>query len=245
MTTACAWCQGPIPAGRRRDSVTCSKRCRQARWSFTRQSGRAAQAAGPALRLAYADPPYPGRAREYYGSHPDYAGEVDHAALLAQLATYDGWALSTSAGALQDVLALAARGVRVASWHRGTAASSAWAATSAWEPVLYWAARPLDPAEGLVPDALVHGIHAMTTLPGRVVGAKPPAFSRWLFGLLGARQGDTLADLFPGSGAVSRAWQAFQAGEADEAPFTAERRLASLPRSEARAEMLSLAWSEL
>jgi hypothetical protein len=32
--------------------------------------------------------------------HPDYGGEVDHAALIERLAAYDGWALSTSAEAL-------------------------------------------------------------------------------------------------------------------------------------------------
>jgi hypothetical protein len=49
----------------------------------------------------------------------------------------------------------------------------------------------------------------LTTLPGRVTGAKPAAVCRWIFGLLGAEPGDTLDDLFPGSGAVTRAWAAF------------------------------------
>jgi hypothetical protein len=39
-----------------------------------------AVAAGRPLRLAYADPPYPGKAR-LYQDHPDYGGEVDHAEL--------------------------------------------------------------------------------------------------------------------------------------------------------------------
>lgn len=43
------------------------------------------------MRLAYADPPYPGCAA-LYKDHPDYAGEVDHAALLRTLQdNYDGW----------------------------------------------------------------------------------------------------------------------------------------------------------
>ena len=46
-------------------------------------------------------------------------GEVNHAALIEDLAAYDGWALSTSAGALPAVLALCPPGVRVAAWHRG------------------------------------------------------------------------------------------------------------------------------
>jgi len=35
---------------------------------------------------------------------------------------------------------------------------------------------------------------------------KPPEFATWIFRLLGALPGDTLADLFPGSGMVGRAW---------------------------------------
>jgi hypothetical protein len=61
-------------------------------------------------------------------------------------------------------------------------------------------------------DSLVCGVSAMTTLPGRVVGAKPAAFCRWIFELLGARFDDLFDDLFPGSGSVTRAWHAFSTG---------------------------------
>jgi hypothetical protein len=47
-----------------------------------------------------------------------------------------------------------------------------------------------------------------TTDPGRVIGAKPAEFAYWLFDLLGARPGDTMIDLFPGSGTIGRAWAA-------------------------------------
>ena len=63
-------------------------------------------APGRSLRLAYADPPYPGKAW-LYRDHPDYGGEVDNAELVGRLAGYDGWALSTSAAALPSVLASA------------------------------------------------------------------------------------------------------------------------------------------
>jgi hypothetical protein len=119
VTTLCAWCDGPIPARARRDAVCCSVRCRQARHRFLRAVGQA-EAVGPgrSLRLGYADQSYPGKAR-LYRDHPDYGGEVDHAALIGRLATYDGWALSTSAGALPVVPALCPPWVRVAAWHRG------------------------------------------------------------------------------------------------------------------------------
>jgi hypothetical protein len=207
----CAWCGVLIPAAHRRDSVCCSKRCRQARHRFGRAAGRALAAAAVApLRLAYADPPYPGNAYKYRG-HSDYAGEVDHAALIARLGAYDGWALSTSAAALPAVLPLCPSGVRVGAWHRGPRGASSWQPLSAWEPVIYVPARPVDPARGARSDSFVHGVSAMTTLAGRVVGTKPAAVCRWIFDLLGAAPGDTLDDLFPGSGAVTRAWAVYTA----------------------------------
>ncbi|WP_219498527.1 hypothetical protein [Nonomuraea ceibae] len=166
---------------------------------------------GRPLRLAYADPPYPGNARLYRG-HRDYAGEVDHAALIRRLTPYDGWALSTSAAALPSVLALCPPGVRVAAWHRGERPTASRWPLNAWEPVIYTGGRLSDPSRRPGTrrvDSLVHGVSAMTTLPDRVIGAKPAAFCRWLFELLGAAPGDTFDDLFPGSGAVSRAWAAF------------------------------------
>lgn len=72
---------------------------RFARHRFLRAVGYGESVApGRPLRLAYADPPYPGNAR-LYRDHPDYGGEVDHAALIERLSAYDGWALSTSAEA--------------------------------------------------------------------------------------------------------------------------------------------------
>lgn len=41
------------------------------------------------MRLAYADPPYPGQAKRHYGNHSDYAGEVNHRNLIDQLCEYE------------------------------------------------------------------------------------------------------------------------------------------------------------
>lgn len=216
----CAWCGGPIPARARRDALTCSKRCRQARHRVTVavRDGSAAAVRDlsrvdrplQARRLAYADPPYPGLA-SYYRGHPDYAGEVDHAELLARLNGYDGWALSTSARALPQVLALAvAQGltVRVAAWVRGPRPhTAARHALNAWEPVIYVPAPRAGDTRRV--DVLTHGVSPMLTLPGRVIGTKPAAFCRWMFSLIGASPGDTLDDLFPGSGIVGQAWRAY------------------------------------
>ncbi|MCA8921994.1 MAG: hypothetical protein KDD82_09310 [Planctomycetes bacterium] len=169
-------------------------------------------AAETALSLAYADPPYPGKAYLYRG-HPDYAGEVDHRKLLVDLSSYDGWALSTSSDGLLSVVAplvaeLGIEGVRVASWHRGTRRSpGARIACQGWEAVVYRGGRRVDPAG--VSDALEYVARPRLSDPDRVIGAKPAAFCYWLFRLLGARRGDELHDLFPGSGGVSRAWAHF------------------------------------
>ena len=57
----------------------------------------------------------------------------------------------------------------------------------------------------------------------KVVGQKPPTFLWWLFGVLNAQPGDQLDDLFPGSGAVARAWEAFMRQAAlRPAPTTAK-----------------------
>jgi hypothetical protein len=51
------------------------------------------------MKLGYADPPYIGCAH-LYADHPDYGGEVDHAALVHRLeAEFDGWVVHSDLGA--------------------------------------------------------------------------------------------------------------------------------------------------
>lgn len=213
----CAWCRRPIPAGKRRDARTCRKACRQSHWRFARHrprsaSTRDASSRDGSARLAYADPPYPGKAF-LYRDHPDYAGEVDHRALLEQLQGYDGWALSTSSEGLRLVIPLCeALGLnyRVASWHRGPRKVRSLSPWQAWEPIVYQSARPV--ARAGVADAFAYAARPRLSDPDRVIGAKPAPFIFWVFELLGARPGDDLDDLFPGSGGVARAWALFQEG---------------------------------
>lgn len=168
------------------------------------------------MRLGYADPPYPGKAA-YYKEHIDYAGEVDHAALVASLAGgYDGWALSTSSVALPRVLRLCDTTVRVAAWFRGSRPTSSRFPLQAWEPVIYCPAR-YDVSQRPGDDALIHVSRPRTTDPGRVIGAKPAAFCQWLFELLGAQAQDEFVDIFPGSGGVQRAWKLFSRSCSDDA----------------------------
>lgn len=158
------------------------------------------------MRLAYADPPYPGNA-ELYAGHPDYAGEVDHAELVARLVAYDGWALSTSSKSLRSVLDLCPADIRVLVWLTHNVGR-------AWEPVLVMPARPL-PTRWRPLDWIAVEPEAFQWRPrpaGYVIGRKPRQFCRWLFHWLGAVAGeDELDDLFPGSGAVTAAWAEWNA----------------------------------
>lgn len=153
----------------------------------------------PGMRLAYADPPYPGNA-ELYKDHPDYAGEVDHAELIDGLKSYDGWALSTSAEALRDLLPLCPADVRVLAWVKNTV-------NVAWEPVIVKPARPVRGVRDWIhvePDS-----YQWRPKPdGYVIGQKPEPFCVWMFQWLGADPSvdDEFQDIFPGSGSVYRAW---------------------------------------
>ena len=206
----CAWCDRPIPARARRDAIYCATRCRQASHRFGRGMIRAELTDRP-ISVAYADPPYPGKA-SIYREHPDYAGEVDHAELVDRLVSGwpDGWALSTSAEALPQILRLCPDDVRVAAWLRGPRINTrALRPLASWEPVIYRGGR-LKTSETPRTDSLVAAPKARLTDPGRVTGAKPAAFVWWLFELLGLEPHDELADLYPGSGGVTRAFDRFR-----------------------------------
>jgi hypothetical protein len=91
------------------------------------------------MKIGYADPPYIGCAH-LYADHPDYAGEVDHAALIQRLESeFDGWVLHASA--TKDSMAVLAplvaqTSARWCSWVKGFAAFKRNVSVAyAWEPV--------------------------------------------------------------------------------------------------------------
>jgi hypothetical protein len=159
------------------------------------------------MRIAYADPPYIGCAHLYRG-HPDYAGEVDHARLIARFqCDYDGWILHAAA-TLESFAVLAPlirpTGARWMVWVKGFAAFKrnvpvAWA----WEPVIVKPARKPVVSKRIV---MRDWIQESITLRRGLTGAKPEAVCHWAFEMVAARPDDTLDDLFPGTGAVTKAW---------------------------------------
>lgn len=164
------------------------------------------------MRLAIADPPYPGQAARHYADHPDYAGEVDHVDLLKRLDNdYDGWALHTASTTLEDVLLAAAiadvTGFRIMAWVKPFAAFKRNVSVAyAWEPVLVKAARkPVVSGWFVMRDWISEPI----TLQRGLSGAKPERVCHWLFEVLGAQPGDELDDLYPGTGAITAAWDSW------------------------------------
>lgn len=204
----CEWCEEPMPAGKRRDATTCSKRCRQAKSRFkVRQAERIA--GERPMRFAYADPPYPGLAHKWYRGE-----EVDHAELVERLMREypDGWALSTSSEALRDVWALCPDGTRLCVWVNGARKTKSYRALRAYEAVLVFGGRKRrEPEVSDLTDVLSWG-GRQHSHPEALPGMKPAAFCEWLFRLLGAGPDDSLEDLFPGSGAVRRAWALYTTG---------------------------------
>jgi hypothetical protein len=166
------------------------------------------RADGAPLRLAYADPPFPGLAH-YYRDQPTFGGEVDHVQLVSQLEEFDGWALSTSGKAetLAYVLGLCPPGVRLCPWVKPIGVSGKTrGAHHAWEALIVKPARLLQPGKR-------DWLRAMPARGGgSLIGRKPLAFCAWLFDLLGALPGDEFHDLFPGSGVVGSCWRQFDAG---------------------------------
>ncbi len=239
----CSWCRGRISAAARRDSRFCSRKCRQAAWRarvYSSARTSAAPAAGetfPCLSFAYADPPYPGTAKKYYGKQDNFGGEVDHRKLIAGLIEdYDGWALSTSARSLRDILPLCPPEVRVCAWVKpGGAPPATRGLHNVWEALIVLQGRRLRPGRR---DAIyIHPARFGGELPGR----KPLKFCAWLFGAMGMLPGDQLDDLFPGSGIVSRAWAEISGRRVAEdleqiratAQDQAQRRLDLRPRATA------------
>lgn len=204
---ACRWC------GRKLDinwpGFYCSKKCRQS--AFRLRKRREVLSRPPVVEqlglFAYADPPYVGLAKRYYGDQETYAGEVDHVELIGRLQArliageIKGWALSCSTKSLRFLLPLCPEGVRVATWVKpGGVPPSTLGIHSKQEHVLVVEGRKAQP--GVRDWLMAHPARGGGDLPGR----KPIAFCAWLFDLLGMVPGDELDDLFPGTGVVGRSW---------------------------------------
>jgi hypothetical protein len=164
------------------------------------------------VRVAYADPPYLGCCGLYDHYHPDgrcWDEPETHRLLSAQLEMDfpDGWALSCSTPSLRTLLPMCPEDVRVGAWVKPFASFKPNVNPAyAWEPVLFRGGRSRARQEPTVRDWAAVNI----TLKRGLTGAKPAGFSFWVFDLLGLQADDELVDVFPGSGAVTEAWNVWR-----------------------------------
>jgi len=148
------------------------------------------------MRFAYADPPYIGQAKKHY-SHDPQCAEVDHAALIERLGGYDGWALSLSTPSLPQILALCPPDVRVGAWVKPFASFKPNVNPGyCWEPVIFCGGRK----RGRDLPTLRDFVSCNITLRKGLAGAKPRPVIEWICDWLNVQPGDTVDDLFPGTG---------------------------------------------
>jgi hypothetical protein len=139
-------------------------------------------------------PPYPGNAHRYPESR-----EVDHRALVNRLVSEfpHGWALSTGSNNLHELMPMMPADVRVAAWVKPFAVFKPNVNPAyAWEPVFFMGGRK----RGRDVPTVVDWMACSITLRKGLVGAKPEAFCNWILDLLGFEPGDTVEDVFPGTG---------------------------------------------
>lgn len=167
------------------------------------------------MKIGYADPPYFGCGKLYAAHHPDaldWDEPATHVRLVEQLQDeYDGWVLHMSA--TPESIELYAplipnSGARWCMWVKGFAAFKRNVSVAyAFEPVVIKPARKPVVSKRLV---MRDWINESITLKRGLTGAKPEAVCHWAFELAAAHPDDTLDDLFPGTGAVSKAWRTWQ-----------------------------------
>jgi hypothetical protein len=167
------------------------------------------------MKLAYADPPYLGQAKRHYSKDPSgiKAEEVDHEKLIHKLLKeYDGWALSASSPSIHkiDLIIHGKREgedlnpeVRMAAWVKPWCS---WKPTHrvqyAWEPVFF---KPVRIKGSKQIPSVRDFVSANITMKKGTHGAKPDGFNDWIIDLIGWQPGDTLDDLYPGSGSMGEA----------------------------------------
>ena len=134
------------------------------------------------MRVAYADPPYIGKAKKHYNADPNCA-EVDHMELVRSLCSdFDSWALSCNSTTLQEILSYTPPGVRIGAWVKPFCTFKPGVNPAyAWEPVILWNGRKRGRERTTTRDWIIEN----ASINKGLVGAKPAAFCFWLFEYMG------------------------------------------------------------
>lgn len=169
------------------------------------------------MKFCYADPPYLGCCSKYNHYHPDglcWDDANTHWLLIERLVREfpDGWALSAASSSLKTLLVACPDDIRIGSWVKPFCAFKKGVRPCyAWEPVIYRGGR--NPSNGHSHPPPVKGGQQTTpkdfiaesiTLRKGLTGAKPEKVCEWILDLLNVQVGDEVADLFPGTGIMTR-----------------------------------------
>lgn len=160
------------------------------------------------VKFAYADPPYLGLAAKFYGKlHPDaadYDKPETHQRLIDRLSDEypDGWAMSLHTKVMRVILPMCPEDCRIMAWVKPFCSFKPGVGVAyAWEPIVVRGGRRRTRKQQTVRDYCICNI----ALQKGLAGAKPAGLIHWLMDVLGVQEGDTVDDIFPGSGAVGRA----------------------------------------
>ena len=174
------------------------------------------------MKLAIADPPYLGRANRWYGdgcgdgkgigradNHPEaklWDDPKTHQNLVKQLEeNYDGWAIALTVHSLSTYLEViktdSRNGIRVMSWIKPIAIPSGSRISTSWEPVIV---RVPKERRGHNSGKRMKDYLIANPKQNGFVGSKPDEWTKWVLDAMGYQNGDTVDDLFIGSGAVSQ-----------------------------------------
>lgn len=160
------------------------------------------------MKIAYADPPYLGMGKKMYGKLHEEAAIWDdpqsHISLMQKLEKeYDAWAFSMTSTSLSILSPHVPEGSRFACWVKPFAA---WRPNHrvqyTWEPIVFKTERSKGGKE--IPSVRDH-ISCNIAMKKGLQGAKPDAFNDYILELLGWQPGDTVDDLFPGTGGLAEA----------------------------------------
>ena len=158
------------------------------------------------MNFAYADPPYLGCGKSRYGAYHEEAAVWDdpqsHIDLVHRLVDEypDGWVISLNPRDLKMYLNAAPDDTRVGAWVKTFHQIRPTTTQFAWEPVLFRGGRKDNKRKPMIRD----WIQANATRKKGLPGAKPDVFNRWVLDLMNYQEGDTLDDLFPGTGGMQR-----------------------------------------
>ena len=165
------------------------------------------------MRFCYADPPYLGCGKKFYGKlHPEahiWDDPQTHQDLITKLCDEytDGWAMSLGSTTLHTILPMCPSDVRVMAWVKPFASFKANVTVAyTWEPVIVRGGRKRLRKQDTIRDYVAANI----TLKKGLTGAKPEQFSYWIFRVLNMMPQDEFIDMFSGTGGVMDAWEKFK-----------------------------------